>query len=70
MVKVWPDPVLKRVHALLTLSFSGPIPKRLPWGWLCPKPEDPTNGITLDGLRPLMLLCANATLFSRCRYSI
>ena len=25
-------------------------------GWLCPKPKDPENNITLDGLRPLMLL--------------
>ena len=28
----------------------------LQWGWLCPKPKDPTSSITLDGLRPMMLL--------------
>ena len=33
-----------------------PPPPWLQWGWLCPKPKDPDAGITLDGLRPLMLL--------------
>ena len=56
MVKGWPDAVLTRAHALLTRAFSGPTPKWLQWGWLCPKPKDPSAGITLDGLRPLMLL--------------
>ena len=26
------------------------------WGWLCPKPKDPEAEVTLDGLRPLILL--------------
>ena len=56
MVKGWPDVVLTRAHALLTRAFSGPTPKWLQWGWLCPKPKDPSAGVTLDGLRPLMLL--------------
>ena len=56
MVKGWSPPVLAKVHELLTLAFSGPTPTWLQWGWLCPKPKDPDNGITLDGLRPLMLL--------------
>ena len=56
MVKGWSAPVVERVHSLLTLAFSGPTPSWLQWGWLCPKPKDPDNGITLDGLRPLMLL--------------
>ena len=56
MVKGWPDTVLSRVHELLTRAFSGPTPTWLQWGWLCPKPKDPSVGITLDGLRPLMLL--------------
>ena len=48
--------MIERVHGLLTVAFSGPTPTWLQWGWLCPKPKDPDNGITLDGLRPLMLL--------------
>ena len=56
MVKGWPDSVLTRVHSLLTLAFSDPTPKWLQWGWLCPKPKDPANGITLNSLRRLMLL--------------
>ena len=56
MVKGWSAPVIERVHGLLTLAFSGPTPTWLQWGWLCPKPKDPDNGITLDSLRPLMLL--------------
>ena len=43
-------------HELLTSAFTGPTPAWLQWGWLCPKPKDPKRGITLDGLRPLMLL--------------
>ena len=56
MVKGWPAQVTERVHGLLTQAFSGTPPAWLQWGWLCPKPKDPENGITLDGLRPLMLL--------------
>ena len=56
MVKGWLPSVVEKAHALLTLAFSGPTPSWLQWGWLCPKPKDPENGITLDGLRPLMLL--------------
>ena len=56
MVKGWPDPVTAKVHQLLTLSFTGSTPAWLQWGWLCPKPKNPEQGITLDGLRPLMLL--------------
>ena len=56
MVKGWPPAVIAKVHELLILSFSGPTPEWLQWGWLCPKPKDPESGITLDGLRPLMLL--------------
>ena len=56
MVKGWPPSVIMKVHELLTLAFSGPTPAWLQWGWLCTKPKDPENGITLDGLRPLMLL--------------
>ena len=56
MVKGWPDSVISRVHELLTLAFAGPTPTWLQWGLLCPKPKDPSVSITLDGLRPLMLL--------------
>ena len=56
MVKGWPDPVILRVHELLSRAFAGPTPTWLQWGWLCPKPKDPSSPITLDGLRPLMLL--------------
>ena len=56
MVKGWPPSVIQKVHALHQRSFSGPNPTWLQWGWLCLKPKDPENGITLDGLRPLMLL--------------
>ena len=53
MVKGWPATVIERVHNLLTLAFSGPTPSWLQWGWLCPEPKDPEQGVTLDGLRPL-----------------
>ena len=56
MVKGWPAPVTERVHGLLTQAFTGTTPAWLQWGWLCPKPKAPEHGITLDGLRPLMLL--------------
>ena len=56
MVKVLPAPVTERVHGLLTQAFHATTPASLQWGWLCPKPKAPENGITLDGLRPLMLL--------------
>ena len=56
MVKKWPDSVTAKVHQLLSLALSSPTPVWLRWGWLCPKPKDPEQGITLDGLRPLMLL--------------
>ena len=56
MVKGWSAPVIECVHGLITLAFSCRTPTWLRWGWLYPKPKDPDNGITLDGLRPLMLL--------------
>ena len=56
MVKGWPESVTLKVHQLLSLSFTGPTPAWLQWGWLCPTPKDPEQSITLDGLRPLMLL--------------
>ena len=56
IVKGCPDPVMAKVHQLLSLAFSDPTPAWLQWGWLCPKPKDPKHGVTLDGLRSLMLL--------------
>ena len=56
MAKGWPPAVIAKVHVLLTLAFSGPTPTWLQWGWLCPKPKDPDNGITHNGLRHFMLL--------------
>ena len=61
MVKSWPDSVVTKAYELLTLAFNG-----TPYmGWLCPKPKDPENGITLDGLRSPLEPCRGGTVESK-----
>ena len=57
MVKGWPAPVRTFAHRCLVELWGQPsTPPWLQWGWLCPKPKDPEAEVTLDGLRPLILL--------------
>jgi len=57
MLKGWPEDTLSSAHSCLsTLWTSGHTPTWLKWCWLCPKPKDPESEVTLDGLRPLMLI--------------
>ena len=57
MVKGWPGPVRAFAHRCLVELWGQPAtPPWLQWGWLCPKPKDPAAEVTLDGLRPLILL--------------
>ena len=57
MVKGWPAPVRAYAHTCLVALWDQPeTPPWLQWGWLCPKPKDPEAEVTLDGLRPLILL--------------
>ena len=57
MVKGWPGPIRVFAHHCLVELWALPdTPLWLQWGWLCPKPKDPAAEVTLDGLRPLILL--------------
>ena len=57
MVKGWPAPVRAHAHQCLVALWDQPeTPPWLQWGWLCPKPKDPEAEVTLDSLRPLILL--------------
>ena len=57
MVQEWPAPVRTFAHHCLVELWGQPItPSWLEWGWLCPKPKDPEAEVTLDGLKPLILL--------------
>ena len=57
MAKGWPDQVTHYVHqCLLHLWNQQQTPGWLQWSWLCPKPKNPEEEVTLDGLRPLLLL--------------
>ena len=57
MVKGWPAPVRVFAHRCLVELWGQPAtPPWLQWGWLRPKPKDPASEVTLDGLRPLILL--------------
>ena len=57
MAKGWPSEVTAFAHqCLLLLWDQAETPAWMQWGWLCPKPKDPEAEITLDGLRPLILL--------------
>ena len=57
MVKGWPTAVIEYAHHCLTLLWHADYtPDWMKWSWLCPKPKDPEVEITLDGLRPLILL--------------
>ena len=57
MAKGWPPEVTAFAHkCLLQLWDKEETPSWMQWGWLCPKPKDPEAEITLDGLRPLILL--------------
>ena len=57
MAKGWPDPVTHYVHqCLLHLWNQQQTPGWLQWSWLCPKPKNLEEEVTLDGLRPLRLL--------------
>ena len=57
MVKGWPAPTRVFAHHCLVELWTLPdTPLWLQWGWLCPKPKDPAAEVTLDGLRPLILL--------------
>ena len=54
MVKGWPAPIRVLAHHCLVELWALPdTPLWLQWGWLCPKPKDPSAEITLDGLRKL-----------------
>ena len=57
MAKGWPDQVTHYVHQCLLHLWNQPqTPGWLQWSWLCPKPKNPEEEVTLDGLRPLLLL--------------
>ena len=57
MAKGWPSEVTQLAHrCLLLLWDQADTPTWMQWGWLCPKPKDPEVEVTLDGLRPLILL--------------
>ena len=57
MAKGWPPEATALAHSCLLLLWDHPdTPPWLQWGWLCPKPKDPEAEVTLDGLRPLILL--------------
>ena len=57
MVKGWPAPTRVFAHHCLVELWALPdTPLWLQWGWLCPKPKDTAAEVTLDGLRPLILL--------------
>ena len=57
MAKGWPAEVTAFAHKCLILLWDQEdTPAWMQWGWLCPKPKDPEAEITLDGLRPLILL--------------
>ena len=57
MVKGWPAPVRTYAYKCLVTLWDQPeTPAWLQWGWLCPKPKDPEAEVSLDGLRPLILL--------------
>ena len=43
-------------QCLLHLWTQQQTPGWLQWNWLCPKPKNPEEEITLDGLHPLLLL--------------
>ena len=56
MVKGWPSPTRGFAHHRLVELWGLPdTPLWLQWGWLCPKPKDPSAEVTLDGIRPLIL---------------
>ena len=59
MAKGWPPEAISLAHYCLLLLRDHPettTPQWMQWGWLCPKPKDPEAEVTLDGLRPLILL--------------
>ena len=57
MVRGWPPEVVAYAHSCLTQLWQADYtPDWMKWGWLCPKPKDPTVEATLDGLRPLTLM--------------
>ena len=57
MAKGWPPEATAFAHHCLLLLWDLPeTPPWMQWGWLCPKPKDPETEVTLDGLRPLILL--------------
>ncbi|OXE35816.1 MAG: hypothetical protein CGW95_11575, partial [Phenylobacterium zucineum] len=57
MLKAWPDDTITSAyHCLALLWRSNSTPDWLKWCWLCPKPKDPEAAVSLDGLRPLMLI--------------
>ncbi|OXE37641.1 MAG: hypothetical protein CGW95_00400, partial [Phenylobacterium zucineum] len=57
MARAWPPAVTLFAHNCLTQCWNtGQLPAWMQWGWLCPKPKDPEAEVTLQGLRPLILL--------------
>ena len=57
MVKGWPAPTRVFAHHCLVELWDLPdTPLWLQCGGLCPKPKDQSAEVTLDGLRPLILL--------------
>ena len=57
MAKGWPNPVTQYVHqCLLHLWTQQKTPGWQQWSWLCPRPKNPEEEVTLDGLSPLLLL--------------
>ncbi|OXE37212.1 MAG: hypothetical protein CGW95_02890, partial [Phenylobacterium zucineum] len=57
MVRAWPPAVTLFAHnSLSALWHTGQLPDWMKWSWLCPKPKDPEAEVTLQGLRPLILL--------------
>ena len=57
MLKAWPDATLATAHACLSQLWTAEAtPMWMKWCWLCPKPKDPDAEVTLERLRPLILI--------------
>ena len=57
MVRGWPPDIIQYAHQCLSMLWHADhTPEWMQWGWLCPKPKDPEADVTLEGLRPLILL--------------
>ena len=53
---IWPKGGRQRYGICPRVSSALVTPEWMKWGWLYPKSKDPEAEVTLDGLRPLILL--------------